>query len=176
MTPTQKPVPRRVNARTLQRLDAIRAAIPPVYDTRAATKPPDPAPEEQFEFAWESAEVAKTQSDQPRMSGTPWNRGRLVGAKLPLKPKHVWALRFHLHREKQIRDLAMFDLAIDSKLRGCDLIKLKIGDLILDGQPKLRATVIQQKTRKPVTFELTEQTCESLLAWPRRSRFSRAFG
>ncbi len=98
-------------------------------------------------------------------AGTPWNKGRLVGAKLALKPKHVWALRFYLQQQHRIRELAMLDVAIDSKLRGCDVVKLLIGDLVADGQPKRRATVVQQKTGKPVTFELTEQTRESLTAW-----------
>ncbi|MFD0914786.1 tyrosine-type recombinase/integrase [Pseudahrensia aquimaris] len=97
--------------------------------------------------------------------GTPWNKGRLVGAKLALKPKHVWALRFYLEQQKQHRELAMLDVAIDSKLRGCDLVKLRIEDLVADGQPRRRATVVQQKTGKPVTFELTEQTRESLTGW-----------
>ncbi len=64
-----------------------------------------------------------------------------------------------------IRDLAMFDLAIDTKLRGCDLVKLRIGDVVADGEPKKRATVVQKKTGKPVTFELTEQTRDSLVRW-----------
>lgn len=89
----------------------------------------------------------------------------MVGAKLPLKPKQVWSLRFHLRREKLVRDLALFDLAIDTKLRGCDLVKLRTGDLIVDGQPRKRATVIHKKSMRPVTFELTDHTRESLLAW-----------
>jgi integrase len=159
--------PRKVSSRTLQRLEALRQAIPLVYQPASETAqlPPCAPPDAQYEFEWPSPDIADTPSPSQRPTGTPWNRGRIVGAKLPLKPKHVWSLRFHLHREHRVRDLALFDLAIDSKLRGCDLIKLRTGDLILDGQPKLRATVIQQKTGKPVTFELTEQTRESLLAW-----------
>jgi integrase len=95
----------------------------------------------------------------------PWNKGRLIGSKPPLKPKEVWAIRLHLQREQRIRDLAMFDLAIDSKLRGCDLVRLKIGQLVVNATVRLRATSIQQKTEKPVQFELTEQTRDSLLAW-----------
>lgn len=98
-------------------------------------------------------------------AGTPWNKGRLVGAKLALKPKHVWALRFHLEQQMRRRELAMLDVAIDSKLRGCDLVKLRIGDLIADGEPRRRATIVQQKTGKPVTFEMTEQVRNSLTMW-----------
>jgi integrase len=159
--------PKKVSPRTLQRIEALRLAIPPVYQAASETAPlpADEVTDVQYEFAWSSPDIAETPTEPKHFPGTPWNRGRIVGAKLPLKPKHVWSLRFHLHREHRGRDLALFDLAIDSKLRGCDLIKLRTGDLILDGQPKLRATVIQQKTGKPVTFELTEQTRESLLAW-----------
>jgi integrase len=95
----------------------------------------------------------------------PWNKGRFVGPKPPLKPKQVWAIRLHLQREQRIRDLAMFDLAIDSKLRGCDLVKLKVGQVVVNAAARHRATVIQQKTDQPVQFELTEQTRESLIAW-----------
>lgn len=95
----------------------------------------------------------------------PWNKGRFVGPKPPLKPKQVWAIRLHLQREQRVRDLAMFDLAIDSKLRGCDLVRLKIGQLVVNAMVRHRATVIQQKTEQPVQFELTEQTRDSLLAW-----------
>jgi hypothetical protein len=60
----------------------------------------------------------------------PWNKGKLVGQKPPLKPKDIWAIRFHLHNEHQVRDLAMFNLAIDSKLRGCDLVGLRVRDVM----------------------------------------------
>ena len=95
----------------------------------------------------------------------PWNKGRFVGPKPPLKPKQVWAIRLHLQREERLRDLAMFDLAIDSKLRGCDLVRLKTGQLVVNATARHRATVIQRKTEQPVQFELTEQTRDSLLAW-----------
>ncbi len=95
----------------------------------------------------------------------PWNKGRFIGPKPPLKPKQVWAIRLHLQRERRLRDLALFDLAIDSKLRGCDLVRLKIGDLVVNATARHRATVIQKKTGQPVQFELTEQTRDSLLAW-----------
>lgn len=98
----------------------------------------------------------------------PWNDGRMVGAKKPLKPKHVWAIRFFLEHEGRLRDRALFDLAIDSKLCGCDVVKIKIGDVVSGGQIRPRATVIQQKTGRPVQFELLEPARSSLLAWLER--------
>lgn len=97
-----------------------------------------------------------------------WNAGRTVGAKKPLKPKDVWGIRFLLEHEGRLRDRAMFDLAIDSKLRGCDVVRIKIGDLVVNGSIRHRATVIQQKTGKPVQFELLEPARTSLLAWLER--------
>jgi hypothetical protein len=75
----------------------------------------------------------------------PWNAGRMVGAKRALKPQQVWAIRFWLDRERRLRDRAMFDLAIDSKLRGCDVVKVRIGELVSGGQIRSRAVVILQK-------------------------------
>jgi integrase len=95
----------------------------------------------------------------------PWNAGRLVGAKRALKPQQVWAIRFWLDRERRLRDLALFDLAIDSKLRGCDVVKMRIGDLVSGGRIRTRATVVQQKTGRPVQFELMEPARTALLAW-----------
>ena len=97
-----------------------------------------------------------------------WNAGRMVGAKKALKPKDVWAIRFFLEHEGRLRDRAMFDLAIDSKLRGCDVVKMKIGDLVTGGQIRHRAMVIQQKTGRPVQFELLEPARTSLLKWLER--------
>lgn len=94
-----------------------------------------------------------------------WNKGRIVGQKRPLLPKHVWAIRVRLEIAKSIRDLALFNTAIDSKLRGCDLVKLKVADVYSAGQVKERASIIQSKTRKPVRFEITEGTRKSLAAW-----------
>jgi len=96
---------------------------------------------------------------------SPWNAGRKVGAKRALTPQQVWAIRFWLDREKRLRDRAMFDLAIDSKLRGCDIVKMKIGDLVRRGQVRSRAIVVQQKTGRPVQFELCEPARNSILAW-----------
>ena len=98
----------------------------------------------------------------------PWNAGRMVGAKRALKPQQVWAIRFWLDRERRLRDRAMFDLAIDSKLRGCDVVKVRIGELVNGGQIRSRAIVIQQKTGRPVQFELLESARGSILAWLER--------
>src|SRR5271170_255137 len=98
----------------------------------------------------------------------PWNAGRIVGAKHALKPQQVWAIRFWLDRERRLRDRAMFDLAIDSKLRGCDVVKVKIGDLVSGGRVRSRSIVIQQKTGRPVQFELLESARVSILAWLER--------
>ena len=94
-----------------------------------------------------------------------WNAGRKLGAKRALKPQQAWAIRFWLDREGRLRDRALFDLAIDSKLRGCDVVKVRIGDLVTGGVVRNRAIVIQQKTGKPVQFELLEPARTSLLAW-----------
>ena len=96
---------------------------------------------------------------------SPWNAGKTVGTKRPLTQKQVWAIRFFLDREGRLRDRALFDLAIDSKLRGCDLVKIKIGDLVAGDDVRTRAMVIQQKTGRPVQFELTSDVRASLLAW-----------
>jgi integrase len=92
----------------------------------------------------------------------------MVGTKRALKPQQVWAIRFWLDRERRLRDRAMFDLAIDSKLRGCDVVKVKIGDLVSGGRVRSRATVVQQKTGRPVQFELLEASRSSILTWLER--------
>ena len=149
-----------------RRVEAARSTQPIPFQTMAEkasahiTSTEPGAEEIQEEFVW-----TFLKSEGKASSGTPWNKGRSVGAKLALKPKHVWSLRFHLQREGMVRDLAMFNLAIDTKLRGCDLVKLRIGDVVADGEAKKRATVVQQKTGKSVTFELTEQTRDSLAGW-----------
>lgn len=94
-----------------------------------------------------------------------WNKGRIVGQKRPLLPKHVWAIRVRLELAGAIRDLALFNLAVDSKLRGCDLVRLKVSDVYAAGQVKDRATIIQSKTKKPVQFEITEGTRKSIKTW-----------
>ncbi len=92
----------------------------------------------------------------------PWNKGKLIGARPPLRPKHVWAIRTRLLLEGRIRDLAMFNLAIDSKLRGCDVVALKVEDVAPNGHAMDRATVRQRKTGRPVKFELTDQTRQAV--------------
>ncbi len=97
-----------------------------------------------------------------------WNAGRLLGAKRALKPQQVWAIRFLLDREKRVRDRALFDLAIDSKLRGCDVVKIKIGELVSGGHVRSRAIVMQQKTGRPVQFEILQPARTTILAWLER--------
>src|ERR1700720_4950330 len=93
---------------------------------------------------------------------TPWNKGKLIGAKPPLLARHVWSIRTKLQIERRARDLAMFNLAIDSKLRGCDVVAMKVEDVAPSGYPLARATVRQRKTGRPVRFELTEQTRQAV--------------
>jgi site-specific recombinase XerC len=95
----------------------------------------------------------------------PWNKGRLIGQKRPLKPKEVWAIRVRLQLEERRRDLALFNLALDSKLRGCDLVRLQVYDVCVGGRVRDRATVIQRKTGRPVQFEITEQTRAAIRDW-----------
>lgn len=92
----------------------------------------------------------------------PWNKGKIVGAKPPLRPKHVWSIRTKLQVEGRTRDLAMFNVAIDSKLRGCDVVALKVDDVAPGGYSAGRATVRQKKTGRPVKFELTESTRQAI--------------
>lgn len=92
------------------------------------------------------------------------------GAKLPLKPMHVWGIRVRLQVQRRTRDLALFDVALDSKLRGCDVVSLRIGDVFAGGAPRKRGTVIQQKTGRPVHFEITEQARRSIAAWLERRK------
>jgi integrase len=98
----------------------------------------------------------------PTSRRAPWNKGKLIGAKPPLRPKHVWSIRTRLLIGGRTRDLAMFNLAIDSKLRGCDLVALKVEDVAPNGYTIDRATVRQRKTGRPVRFELTDQAREAI--------------
>jgi len=95
----------------------------------------------------------------------PWNKGKLIGQKAPLKLKEIWAIRVRLELSNRIRDLALFNLAIDSKLRACDLVKLKVRDISHGDRISSRAIVMQQKTERPVQFEITEQTRKSISDW-----------
>lgn len=94
-----------------------------------------------------------------------WNKGRLIGQKRPLLPKQVWAIRAGLELAENLRDLALFNLAVDSTLRGCDLVRLRVSDLVVGGSVRGRVSVIQSKTGRPVQFEVSENTRGSVLEW-----------
>jgi integrase len=98
----------------------------------------------------------------PEPKRVPWNKGKLTGAKPPLRPKHVWSIRTKLQIEGRARDLAMFNLAIDSKLRGCDVVAIRVEDVAGGGYTADRATVRQRKTGRPVRLELSEQTRQAV--------------
>ena len=98
-------------------------------------------------------------------SHTAWNKGKLIGQKPPLKINEIWAIRIRLELSKQLRNLALFNLAIDSKLRGSDLTKLKVSDISHGNMISNRAIILQQKTKRPVQFEITEQTRQSISSW-----------
>ncbi|MGB8237864.1 MAG: integrase [Pseudolabrys sp.] len=106
----------------------------------------------------------------PTPKRAPWNKDKLIGAKPPLRQKHVWAIRTMLQAERSKRDLAMFNLAIDSKLRGCDVVAIRVDDVAPNGYAIDRATVRQRKTGRPVRFELTEQTRQAIDDYLRVSR------
>ena len=105
-------------------------------------------------------DIANIELPAPKL--IPWNKGKMTGAKTPLRQKHVWAIRTKLQIDQRTRDLAMFNLAIDSKLRGCDVVALKVEDVATNGYSVDRATVRQKKTGRPVRFELTEQTRQAV--------------
>jgi integrase len=109
-------------------------------------------------------------SSTARRCQEPWNKGKLVGQKLPLKLKDIWAVRIRLQIADRVRDLALFDLAIDSKLRACDLVRLRVRDVAHGERVAARAIVMQQKTQRPVQFEITEQTREAVARWIERRR------
>jgi len=100
----------------------------------------------------------------------PWNKGKLVGQKSPLRLKDIWAIRIRLQLGHQTRELALFNLAVDSKLRSCDLVKLRVRDVAHGDRVASRATVMQQKTHRPVQFEITEQTRDAVATWIAHSR------
>ena len=96
---------------------------------------------------------------------TPWNKGKLTGQKPPFKLKEIWAIRVRLQLNNRLRDLALFNLAIDTKLRGCDLVKLKLKDVAHGNDILKRAIIMQQKTQQLVQFEIVDKTIESITAW-----------
>ena len=95
----------------------------------------------------------------------PWNKGKLMGQKSPLTPQEIWAIRIRLQNEGRFRDLALFNLAINSKLRASDLLRIRVSDVATDGKVHSRALISQQKTRQPVRFEITERTRTSIERW-----------
>jgi integrase len=99
----------------------------------------------------------------------PWNKGKLVGQKAPLKLKDIWAIRIRLELSDRKRELALFNLAIDSKLRGCDLVQLRVRDVAHGDRIAARTIVMQQKTQRPVQFEITEPTRKSVFTWIRHA-------
>jgi hypothetical protein len=105
-----------------------------------------------------------SQFDDASRERAPWNAGKIVGTKRPFTQKQIWAIRFFLDRERRIRDRALFDLAIDSKLRGCDLVKIRIRDVVAGSEIRTRAIVIQQKTGRPVQFQITATS--GRVCWP----------
>ena len=106
--------------------------------------------------------MSDNENCSPPNKRTPWNKGKLIGARPPLRPKHVWSIRTRLLLEGRIRDLALFNLAIDSKLRGCDVVAIRVEDVAPNGYTMDRATVRQKKTGRPVKFELTDQTRQAI--------------
>lgn len=103
------------------------------------------------------------------MTHSPWNKDRLVGQKRPLQISHIWGIRIRLELEGKTRDLALFNLALDSKLRGCDLVKLKVADVTCGRSILSRAHVVQQKTGTPVQFEITSGTRAAVADWIRKA-------
>ena len=95
----------------------------------------------------------------------PCNKGKITGQKPPLKRNEIWAIRVRLHIRGRLRDLAMFNMAIDSKLRACDLVRLRVRDVTQSGQVAKRAIVMQRKTRRPVQFEITDQSRLAVERW-----------
>lgn len=100
----------------------------------------------------------------------PWHKGKIVGQKAPFKLKEIWSLRVRLQMEGRVRELALFNLGIDNKLRGCDLVSLKVRDVCHGGQMATRAVVMEQKTQRPVQFEITQAARDALQAWIRQAR------
>ena len=105
------------------------------------------------------------ETDHVYMPHIPWNKGKPIGQKAPLKLKEIWAIRVRLQMSKDVRQLALFNLAIDSKLRGCDLVRLHVQDVTHGSAISSRAIIVQRKTQHPVQFEITAQTRDALENW-----------
>ncbi len=116
----------------------------------------------------QSISLINAQESKPNRNA--WNKGKLLGQKPPLKLKEVWEIRIRLQLSNNLRELALFNLAIDSKLRGCDLVKLKVRDVAHGDQALKRAMVMQQKTHQPVQFEITEQTRGAMIDWIKHAK------
>jgi integrase len=95
----------------------------------------------------------------------PWNKGKVLGQKPPLKLKEIWAIRIRLQLDHRVPEPAIFNPAIDSKLRGCDLLGLRVHDVVQGSHVAARAIVMQKKTQRPVQLEITEQTRDAVAAW-----------
>src|ERR1700684_3116554 len=100
-----------------------------------------------------------------RIVPRPWNKGKLVGQKAPLKLKEIWAIRVRLQVFRRTRELALFNLGIDSKLRACDLLKLRVRDIFHGERIAARAVLVQQKSTRPMQYEITESTRTALTDW-----------
>lgn len=105
-------------------------------------------------------------------SNTPWNKGKIIGQKAPLRQQEIWSIRARLEIANNLKELALFNLAIDSKLRGCDLVALKVSDVMRSGDILTRTSVVQQKTGTPVMFEIIAHTRQSLRAWIAHAKLS----
>ena len=151
-------------------VDPLAADEPQVgFNNKPATgdrMPRRPSSDRSRERAVGSEEMIMLDSNQPSAPRRDaWNKGRLIGQKRPLKPKDVWSIRVRLQVERRARNLALFNLAIDSKLRGCDLVRLQVDDVSVGGRVRDRPTIVQKKTGRPVQFEITEQTRAAIQAW-----------
>jgi integrase len=109
------------------------------------------------------------QTNTEPIKKTPWNKGKLIGQKAPLKLRDIWAIRIRLQMSHRVRELALFDLALDSKLRGCDLVQLRVRDVQHGDRMASRAMIMQQKTKRTVQFEITPQTREAVGEWIQRA-------
>ena len=104
-------------------------------------------------------------NSSPKATCKPWNKGKIIGQKTPFRPKDIWSIRVRLQMQQRTKELALFNLGFDSKLRGCDLVSLRVSDVCHGSQVAHRAIVMQRKTHRPVQFEITPTTRESLESW-----------
>lgn len=111
-------------------------------------------------------------AEKPSEPRPPWNKGKIIGQKPPLKVGEIWSIRARLSVASRTRDLLLFNMAIDSKLRGCDLVSLRVADVTNGGKPASRASIIQQKTGNSVMFEITDGTRVALEDWLLESKLT----